>query len=74
MNCLKQYNSIITSNKLSPSVHKFCYEFTHSGLSVVRHAHHPEFFEGLSESRLYREKALFRSYMSLYLRIEALSN
>jgi len=34
---------------LSPSIHKFGDEFTHSGLSVVRHSHHPEFFEGLSE-------------------------
>ena len=34
---------------LSPTIHKFGDEFIHSGLSVVRHAHHPEFFEGLSE-------------------------
>ena len=31
------------------TIHKFGDEFIHSGLSVVRHAHHPEFFEGLSE-------------------------
>ena len=35
--------------KLSPTIHKFGDEFIHSGLSVVRHAHHPEFFERLSE-------------------------
>ena len=34
---------------LSPTIHKFGNDFTHSGLSVVRHAHHPEFFEELSE-------------------------
>jgi hypothetical protein len=34
---------------MSPTIHKFGDEFIHSGLSVVRHAHHPEFFEGLSE-------------------------
>ena len=32
-------------------------EFTHSGLSAVRQAHRPELIEGLSESRLCREKA-----------------
>jgi hypothetical protein len=42
---------------LSPSIHKFGDEFTHSGLSAVRQAHRPELIEGLSESRLYRKKA-----------------
>ena len=35
--------------ELSPSIHKFDDEFTPSGLSVVRQAHHPEFIEGLRE-------------------------
>ena len=35
--------------RLSPTIHKFGDEFVHSGLSVVRHTHHPEFFEGLRE-------------------------
>jgi hypothetical protein len=35
--------------RLSPSIHKFGYEFTCSGLSTIRQAHRPEFIEGLSE-------------------------
>jgi hypothetical protein len=34
---------------LSPTIHKFGDEFTHSGLSAVRHAHRPELIEGLSQ-------------------------
>jgi hypothetical protein len=34
---------------LSPTIHKFGDEFTHSGLSAVRQAHRPELIEGLSK-------------------------
>ena len=55
-------------NQLSPTIHKFGDEFTHSGLSAIRQAHRPELIEGLSEQKL-----LFGLHNSLYLRIEALS-
>ena len=35
--------------RLRSTIHKFGGEFIHSGLSVVRPAHHPDFFEGQSE-------------------------
>ena len=40
---------MIDSGRLIPTIHKFGGEFIHSGLSAIRQAHHPEFFEGLSE-------------------------